>query len=252
MRKVNDDVPCFPSFDSPGGHGPLIDHVQSVRVKDRADQEVKDAVRFVAEKERVANMADKYGSDGVSEMLYWNEAVKHHGPNIAKDIGLHYSTKARPSPEPDEDDRREDDFTSATRSAVKQVSRKQTPEQKAAAMAGIRQLAAEHGDIRIADEFAARHADYLADPGGATLRTGRWIADKINNFVGNQQASNIVKDYEARHKISADERPLMQQALMNGEAMDMPSAHKLARWKLALDEDDPYRRSVISAARMGR
>ncbi len=235
-----------------GFGAPLIDEVSPVRVKDHADADVRAAMNAVAEKERVANMADKYGSDSVSEMLYWNDAVKRHGPNIAKDIGLHYSTKARPSSEPDEDDRREDDFTSAARSAVKQVSRKQTAEQKAAAMAGIRQLAAEHGDIRIADEFAARHADYLADPGGATLRTGRWIADKINNSVGNQQASYIVKEYEARHKILADERPLMQQALMNGEAMDMPSAHKLARWKLALDEEDPYRRSVISAARMGR
>jgi hypothetical protein len=243
------EIMSYTIFQGHGGEGPLLDHVQKrIEPRDTGHDDVRAAFAEVGEKELVADMADKYGSDGVNEMLYWNEATKRHGPNIAKDIGLYYATKARPAPEP-EDDRREDDVAKAARAAFKQVSKKQTPEQHAAAEAGLRRLGAEHGNIRIADKFAERHADFLADPAGAALRTGRWIADTANGAQEMQQAVQTLNDYERSHRISPDERPIMQRVLEGNQVPDLASAQNYARWESAVDIKDPYERAVVAARR---
>jgi hypothetical protein len=231
------------------GLEPLIDEVPKRLVeKDHADTDVRVAMKSVAEKERIESMADRYGYDGIHQMENWNAEIKRSGPDAAKTAGLYYATNPRSAPEVEEE-RTEDEITAAARSAYRQESKKQTAEQKAAAVDSIRRLASEHGDVGIVDTFAGWHQQLQHNPYDAAPRIQREIAGRVNEAIAMQEAHQIASEYQRQHQISNEERALMVRVLNNGEAHDMSSAHKLAKWYLAQDVKDGHERDVVAARR---
>jgi hypothetical protein len=226
----------------------LIDTPRPVVPKDRADDDVRKAFQTVKEKERIESMADQYGHDGIHLMESWNNEIKRSGPNAAQAAGLYYSTLPRPAPEVEEE-RAEDDITAAARKAYRQESKKQTAEQKAAAIHGVRRLAGEHGDVGIVDTFGSWHQQLRQNPYDAAPRIQREIADRVNETIAMQEAYQIANEYQRHHQISDEERGVLVRVLNNGEAHDMPSAHKLAKWYLAHDVKDGHERDVVAARR---
>jgi hypothetical protein len=180
------------------GLEPLIDEVPKRLVeKDHADTDVRVAMKSVAEKERIESMADRYGHDGIHQMESWNAEIKRSGPDAAKTAGLYYATNPRSAPEVEEE-RTEDEITAAARRAYNQESKKQTAEQKTAAINGIHRLASEHGDVGIVDTFAGWHQQLQHNPYDAAPRIQREIVDRTNGSLLDQQAYQTAKDYERR------------------------------------------------------
>jgi hypothetical protein len=185
----------------------------------------------------------------------WNQNLKTHGPNsafIARDIYQRWPRQdsARSSAaEPKEEDRNEDDHMASARKAFREVSRRQSPEDRDRALAGIDALEREHGTLGVIPLFNKWHQQLSANPQDAAPRIATEIANHVNDSILNQQAHQTVRDYKAQHQISPDEHSMMQHVLLNGWAADMKDAHKMARHLLALDVEDGYQRSVTAAQR---
>jgi hypothetical protein len=240
----------YREFHGPSGElGPLLDHVQQVKRRDFADDEVRAAFAEHSEKSRVDEMADKYGHDGVNQMLHWNAEIKHSGPNVAQKAGLYYATQPRPAPEPEDEPRNEDDHMAAVRAAFRQESKKQTPEQKAAAVDGIRKLSDEHGNLGIIDKFGNWHQQLSINPYDAAPRIANEIAGHVNESVAMQSAHAQLSDYQKAHRITNAERVVMQRALLDGSAVDLKSAHALAKEELAVGDVDDLTADIVRSVR---
>jgi hypothetical protein len=245
------EYPLFPAENMPSGYGaPLIDHVK--RVDERRDDAVAETIAaFNEHKEeaRVDELANRYGRQGTDEILYFRDRLRQVGPNVANELRQHYQTKTRPTVPEFEERQGESDHARSTRLSVWQLKQKETPEQKAVAKTNIRRIADEDGTLDTLDRYGAIHDDYSRDPYGAALRTGRGIAEDINNGLLDQQARKQIKDYERRWPISDEARPHARYALEHGYTADLAQAHQFGDFIVASDVEDPYQRAVASGAR---
>jgi hypothetical protein len=248
MRNVNDDVPVFPSFDAPGGHGPLLDHVQQIKRRDFADDDVRSAMRSVSAKETKHRIASELGLEGVTVAEQWDRRIEEVGPHAAIEAAQLYSSAPRFSPPPQED-RQEGDHEKSARDAYRQVQeREQRQANLPAAVAGLDRLEQRHG-LGVVDTFRRWDQQLRENPQDAAPRVATEIAARINDSVGMQQAAQQVNDYQSRYRISEEERAVMHRVLASGEMQDLPSAHAFARYQLAYDVKDDRGRSVESARR---
>jgi hypothetical protein len=248
MRNPNDDVPVFPSFDSPGGHGPLLDHVQQIKRRDFADDDVRAAVRSVAANENKHRIASELGLDGVTAAEQWDRRIEEVGPRAAIEAGHLYGSAPRVSA-PVEEERNEGDHEKSARAAYRQVQeREQRQANLPAAMAGLDRLEQRHG-LGVVDTFRRWHQQLRENPQDAAPRVATEIATRINDSQANQQASQVVNAYLQQQRVSDDERAVMQRVLASGEMHDLPSAHAFARYQLAYDVKDGHARDVEAARR---
>jgi hypothetical protein len=228
----------------------LIDTTMPVVPKDHADDDVRKAFQSVKEKERIESAADQYGHDGIHQMEAWNSEIKRVGPDAAKSAGLYYATNPRSAPAEVEEERTEDEITAAARKAYKQESKKQTAEQKAAAIDGVRRLSIEHGGVGIIDTFAGWHQQLQQNPYDAAPRIQREIAERVNTSVLQNRAVQAVAEWDKRSKnVTPEQRQLMSELLMSRRAADLAESERASRYLLALDVEDPWKREVTASQR---
>jgi hypothetical protein len=250
MRNVNDDVPVFPSFDSPGGHGPLIDHVRKRdELRDTGLDDVRQAYRSVAAAERKRELASELGLDGVAAAEQWDRRISEIGPRAALEAGELYARQPKPQ-EQVEDDRNEDEHSRSARSAYRQVVEKeQRQAHLPASMAGLDRLAQRHGSLNVVDTFRRWDNQLRENPHDASARVATEIHNRIADAQGMQHAAQQVRDYQQHNPISEKERAIMERVLAAGEMHDLPSSHAFARYQLAYDVKDGHARDVESARR---
>jgi hypothetical protein len=247
MSNPNDQLPVFPSYDAPGGHGALLDHVQTIKQRDFADDDVRAAMREVAEKETKHRIAEDLGFDGVSAAESWDRRIEQIGPRAALEAGeLYRSQPKMPVVEDDE----KDDHIKAARAAFKQAQEK---EQRQAhmprALEALDRLKQRHGSLEVVGTFKKWDAQLRENPADAAPRVAREIADKINESVEMQSARHEVNSYTAQNRITPEERTIMQRVLQTGEVKNLPAAHAYARYLSAADIKNDHERDVTSAQR---
>jgi hypothetical protein len=251
MRNLNDDVPVFPSFDSPGGHGPLIDHVQQVKHRDFADADVRSAVRSVAAAETKRNLASELGLEGVSRLQEWDRRIEEVGPSAAIEAARLYASQPHiPAQSQQKEERNEDDHSRSAREAFRQVQeREERQAHMPSALQGLDRLEQRHGSLNVVSDFRRWNDQLRADPQDAAARVATEIQNRIADAQGMQHAANQVNSYLAQQRVSDEERAVMQRVLASGEMHDLPSAHAFARYQLAYDVKDGHARDVEAARR---
>jgi hypothetical protein len=248
MSNPNDQLPVFPSYDAPGGHGALLDHVQTIKQRDFADDDVRAAMREVAEKEKKHRLAEDLGLDGVTAAESWDRRIESVGPRAALEAGELYRSQPR-TPIAVEDGER-DDHIIAARAAFKQA---QLKEERAAhmprAIEALDRLKQRHGSLDVVSDFKKWDAQLRENPADAAPRVAREIANRINESVEMQSARHEVNSYTAQNRITPEERTIMQKVLEAGEVSNLPAAHAYARYLSAADVKHEHERSVTSAQR---
>jgi hypothetical protein len=251
MGNPNDDLPVFPSYDAPGGHGVLLDHAQQVKHRDFADADVRSAVRSVAAAETKRNLASELGLEGVSRLQEWDRRIEEVGPSAAIEAARLYASQPRiPAQSQQEEERNEDDHSRSAREAFRQVQeREERQAHMPSALQGLDRLEQRHGSLTVVSDFRRWNDQLMADPQDAAARVATEIQNRIADAQGMQQAAQQVNDYQSQHRISDDERAVMQRALASGEVHDLPTAHAWARYATAVDIKDGHERDVVAAAR---
>jgi hypothetical protein len=250
MGNPNDDVPVFPSFDSPGGHGPLIDHVRKRdELRDTGLDDVRAAFRSVSAADRKRNLASELGLDGVNRLQEWDSRIEQVGPSAAIEAAQLYASQPR-IPAQQEEDRQESGHKAAARAAYRQVVEKEQRQANLpAALSALDRLEQRHGSLNVVSDFRRWNDQLRADPQDAAARVATEIQNRIAESQGMQQAAQQVNDYQSQHRISDYERAVMQRVLASGELQDLPSAHAFARYQLAYDIKDGHARDVEAARR---
>ena len=233
-----------------GHDAPLIDSIGKKDVaRDFADDDVRNAMREVGARENRERIASDLGLDGVSAAEAWDQRISQIGPNAALEAAQLYASAPRPSAKAEEE-RDEPDHMRTVRAAFRAVAEKESRQATMpAALAGINRLEQRHGSLGLVDKFRKWDEQLRANPADAAPRVAREIADTVNESLEMQQAHQTLQNYQARHKISDDERALMSRMLRGGEAYDLPTAHAMARHELALEIKDPWEREVVAAQR---
>ena len=249
MGNPNDDLPVFPSYDAPGGHGVLLDHAQQVKHRDFADADVRSAVRSVVAAETKRNLASELGLEGVSRLQEWDRRIEEVGPSAAIEAARLYASQPR-IPAQQEEERNEDDHSRSAREAFRQVQeREERQAHMPSALQGLDRLEQRHGSLNVVSDFRRWNDQLMADPQDAAARVATEIQNRIADNQGMQQAAQQVRDYQSRYRISEAESGVMQRVLTSGEMQDLPSAHAFARYQLAYDVKDGHARDVESARR---
>jgi hypothetical protein len=101
----------------------------------------------------------------------------------------------------------------------------------------------------IVDTFRRWDSQLSESPADSAPRIAAEIASQITDNIGMQQAAQQVNDYQARHRISPEERTIMQRVLASGEFDNLAAAHSYARYQTAADIKDSHERDVLAAVR---
>jgi hypothetical protein len=230
------------------GEPVLQDHVQTRLVpKDHGDDDVRQAWAECVENERRERLASDLGSDGVAAVSAWDNRIEQVGPRAALEAAQIYQTAPRPSVA-QEESHDDDSWQGAARSAYR--SAKQKAERQGNldhARYGLGQLERKYGTLDVIEDF------YLPSHRALTenaLDAGPRIATQIQQYIDGANldaaAAKTVASYGK--KISAQERPLMQDILAGGYADNLETAQQMARHELALDVDE-FGRGVVAAQR---
>jgi hypothetical protein len=239
----------YPLFPSENGPAPLLDHVQQVKRRDFADEDVRNAVRSVAANENKHRIASELGLDGVGKMESWDRRISEAGPHAAIEAAQLYASQPR-LPAAQEKDRNEGDHEKSARAAYWQTVEKERREgHMPATLSALDRLEQRHGSLGVVDTFKRWDQQLRENPHDASARVATEIHNRIVDAQGMQHAANQVNGYLAQHRVSDDERAVMQRVLASGEMQDLPSAHAFARYQLAYDVKDGHARDVEAARR---
>lgn len=241
------DYPLFPSENGPS---PLIDHVGKRDVpKDRADDDVRSAMRSVAAAENKRNLASDLGLEGASTIEQWNRRIEEIGPNAAIEAAQLYARAPRVSA-PQEEDRNEDDHSRSVRAAYRQAAARAAREEHLpAAVSALNRIEQKHGSLDILDRFKSWDQQLRQNPADAAPRIATEIANHVNEGIGMQSAAQAVNAYQAQHTISPEERAVMQRVLSSGEVYNLEGAHAYARYATAADIKDSIERDIVASQR---
>ena len=191
----NDALPIFPSYDAPGGHGALLDHVQPVRVKDHADGDVRAAMQQVSANENRHRLASELGLDGVTAAEKWNARIEQVGPSAAIEAAQLYASQPHLSAR-QEEDRQEDEHSRSARAAYRQVVEKERREANLpSALEGLDRLEQRHGSLNVLDTFKRWDSQLRENPQDAAPRVANEIATRIQrqhrHAVGNAASERV-------------------------------------------------------------
>jgi hypothetical protein len=248
MSDIYDDLPHFKG--EFGAHGVLIDHAfKRDEKRDFADSDVRSAMKEVAANENRHRTASELGAEGMRAAEAWDYEIERHGPNTALHAAQLYARQPR-LPTPPEDIREsDDDHMSAARRALHQAKAKAEREATMpAALDGYDRLVNRHGTPEVIEKYKRFDALLKENPYENGPRVAQEIANFANDNAAMIDAHKTVRAYERKHKLSADEREIMQEALLNGHATNMASAHEYAKYALAMDIE-PRLRDTVSATR---
>jgi hypothetical protein len=233
------------------GFEPLIDEVgKKIVERDRADNDVRSALREVSARETKQSLASELGLDGVAAVEQWDHYIEKNGPAAARHAAELYATAPRIL-ETKEQDRHEGDHEKSARAAYRQVAdRERRQANMPATLAGLDRIQQRHGSLDVVNSFK-RWDQQLRDNPAEYVRVGQEIANNINDSVGMQQAHALASDYQRQNPMTDEERQIAAQVLQSRRIDNLPLAHGYAKWVLANDIKDEHTRAVIAARRAG-
>jgi hypothetical protein len=230
---------------------------QQIERKDHGDTDVREAMREVADREHKYKLASDLGSDGMAAIEHWDRRISERGLDAAREAGLFYATRPRATPvaeEPYDDD----DHQASARAALRSLKDKAAREENLPhTYQRVEEFANRHGGLQPLHRMIEWHNQYQADPYGTGPRVAAELEGYGRDFAEQQQATQLVKDFESKHRLEPEVRERMQALLFAGRAQSMEEAHRIAKHELGSDVKgsaegngfDDFKRDVTAAQR---
>jgi hypothetical protein len=239
---VNDHLPVFPG--EHGAQGPLLDHVQSTRIKENPADDVRAAFHAAKDRGNRERIASEIGRDGAAAIRRWDDLAETVGPQQAAlqaaELYRQQPRTTRPEPALDEKDPYYE-----TRLAVRKVrEQERVRSELPQTLEHLDAIEARHGSLDVVERRKALHEQFVADPVSTAPRATAEFAAEMHQRQTLPRYEAIAAQFIEQHNIKDPEQfdRMVEYlgAVSSGDRQaDLRMSKDYAEYTMALDRADP-------------